>query len=232
MARVTYGAMITELAGSIGGVTFQKNSSGSIARLKPNMTVNSSPAQALQQGKLNQLTALWPTLSIADKDSWSTFASAHNHINPWGETKILNSYQWFLSSNLNKLQAGEAAITTAPAWTVIGAPDSFTFVTTALDFKVDFGGIVDYTGFWTFVYITPPIRQSSMKLRRSTFLLKIVDNLNSQYIDVKASYEALFNVTWSALQASGECTIICRILKLEKLTGLASPFSSAILKLG
>ncbi|GAH48125.1 unnamed protein product [marine sediment metagenome] len=48
MARVTYGGGVTEFAGSIGGVTFQRNASGYIAKLRSNPTVN--PTQMINCG--------------------------------------------------------------------------------------------------------------------------------------------------------------------------------------
>ena len=89
MARVTYGPLITELAGSIGGVTFQKNSSGNVARLKSKKPLNPTLAQANQQTLLSQLVAYWSTLSQVNKDTWNDLAAAHDHVTPWGETKTL-----------------------------------------------------------------------------------------------------------------------------------------------
>ena len=50
MARVEYGAIVTDLTGSIGGTTFQRNSSGAIARSRAYTPVN--PSQQQSDGSL------------------------------------------------------------------------------------------------------------------------------------------------------------------------------------
>lgn len=231
MARVIYGALITELAGSIGGITFQRNSSGSIARLKPNMPVNPSSAQSLQQNELSHLISLWPTLSDADKLSWETFAGLHDHVNEWSETKHLNGFQWFMSCNLNLSLVGEAPISTAPAWTVLSAPLPFTLSADASNFDVTFSAPYIPATDYTVVYLTTPLRQSSLKLRRSTFFAGPQVITATLYIALEVVYASLFNLTWADVFNDSNCSIICRIKQIQEGTGLASPFSSALIKL-
>lgn len=231
MARVTYGALITELAGSIGGITFQRNASGPVARLKPNMTVNPSPAQALQENKLSRLVALWPTLSDADKLSWKTFAEDHLHVTEWAEEKQLNGFQWFMSCNLDLLVTNQATITTAPAWTTVDPLPAFTLPYTVSYFRIQWDPPIDLTGYRIVIYATPPIRQSSMKLRRSTFILRIADIGAVTYFDLMTYYQTLFNVTWADIFNDANCSIIVRAKKIQELTGLAGPFTSALIKI-
>lgn len=231
MARVTYGALITELAGSIGGITFQRNSSGSIARLKPNMPVNSTAPQQLQQNKLSQLISQWPSLSSADKLSWETFAGLHNHVNEFSDVKHLSGFQWFMSCNLNLLIVGESVITTAPAWIVLAAPGIFTLSADANNFDITFAAPYVPATDYTILYFTPPLRQSSMGMRKSTFYAGPVVITGTLYIALEVLYASAFNVTWSNIFTSANCSIIVRIKQIQELTGLASPYTSAILKL-
>lgn len=231
MARVTYGALITELAGSIGGITFQRNSSGNIARLKPNMPVNVSENQQSQIFLLSQLVAAWSAFSDADKTSWNDLAAAHDHINEWSESKKLNGFQWFLSCNLNLLITDQAVTSTAPAWSTVAAVDPFTLTADGSNFDINWAPSVDLTGYYIIVYATPPLRQSSLKLRKSTFILDITGDAIIDTIALKILYEALFNVVWVDFFSNANCTIIIRTKLVQKDTGLASPYTSALIKI-
>lgn len=231
MARVTYGALITELTGSIGGITFQRNSSGNIARLKPNMPVNSSVNQQVQQNYLSQLISAWSNLSAANKTSWEVFAAAHDHINEFGETKVLNGFQWFLSCNLNLLLTSQATISAAPGWTAITSLANFALVTDAANFDLDWTPSIDITGYRLLVYATPPVRQSSMKLRRSTFLIRIYDGGVIDTLAIETQYASVFNVVWADLFNSANCNIIIRVKIIQEGTGLSSSYTSALVKL-
>jgi hypothetical protein len=231
MARVTYGALVTELAGSIGGLTFHKNASGNIARLKPYTPVNPSTLQAAQQNRLNPFIRAWQILSAANKTSWNNFAIAHPHINEFGESKTLNGFQWFMSCNLNRKLVGEGAISAAPGWTAMAAPTSFTLSKDATHLTLTFTAPYDPAPYYLRAYVTSPIRQSTMKLRRSTFRFPAIGIAGGTTMEFKAAYEAAFNVTWSTFYNTAACSIIIRLKTIQSGTGLASSYTSALIKL-
>lgn len=231
MARVQYGALITELAGSIGGITFQRNSSGNIARLKPNMPVNSSADQQTQQFIISSLIPAWTALSAANKTGWENFAAAHDHVNDWGDIKTLNGFQWFMSCNINLLLNSQAIISAAPAWTAVAALAQFALVTDAANLTLDWTPSIDITGYRLMIYATPPIRQSTMKLRRSTFLIRKYDGGVIDTLAITAQYVSAFNVVWADLFADAKCNIIIRVKIVQEGTGLASPYASVLVKL-
>jgi hypothetical protein len=231
MARVTYTALISKITGSIGGLTFQVNPSGHILRSKPQMPAKPMPAANIQQRNISLLTAAWPSLSNANKVTWSDFATAHQKVNEWSISKYLNGFQWYLSCNLNLLIVDEATIDAAPIWEVMTVPDAFTIYTDVDDIKVDFGA--EYTAPYDYVmvYASPPIRQSSIKLRRSLKLILITSVSAQQYISLTASYSSLFNLIWSDLYNDSDCSIIVRLKFIKETKGLSGPFTSAITKL-
>ena len=231
MARVTYGALVTELAGSIGGLTFQQNSSGPIARLRTRQPLNPSLKQSDQQTTLASLVSHWPTLSAAEKTSWDDLAAAHTHFNPWGEEKTLNGFQWFLSCNLNNLSCGWVILDTAPAYASVSPPNEFTLSADADDFDIDIAAGWNPGTSKILIYATPPLRQSSIKLRRSLFLLDSYTGGNITNRDILSVYETLFGLTWSTFYAAAECNIIIRAKQVEYLTGMASYFQSALLNI-
>jgi hypothetical protein len=232
MARVTYGALVTELAGSIGGVTFQKNSSGNVARLKSKKPLNPNQEQSDNNVVFAQLVALWPTLSQGNKDTWDALAAAHDHTTPWGETKTLNGFQWFMSCNRNLLLAGESIIETAPSWSSVSPPNVFTLAATSDHLTINIAAGWNYGPEYIFLYMTTPLRHSSLKLRRPCTLVLVDDTINTSSMNVESYLEALANITWADFYASAEANIIIRAAVVEHDTGLASTFTSAIIKIG
>lgn len=232
MARVTYGESITEYAGSIGGVTFLRNASGPIAKLRSNPPVNPSPDQSTYQGNMAKLVAYWPTLSQPNKDLWDAYAVAHDHTTPWGETKTLSGFQWFLSVNLSRLLRNYSVLPSPPAWTAYSPPQSFTLVATSTYLRCEWSPPYTFP-LNLFFYLTLPLRQSSIKLRRSIFYVGVLwDQSDLSNYDITSFFEALSNVTWSTFFSSANCSIICRLKYGLDTTGLISSFTSAIVKIG
>lgn len=232
MARVTYGESITEYAGSIGGVTFQRNASGPIAKLRTNPIVNPSPNQNPYQTRMAALVAYWPTLSQAYKDLWDALAAAHDHTTPWGETKTLSGYQWFILSNLNRFKLDTYIIDYPFTWDVQPVPQQFNLIATGAYLRVEWSPTYDPDQTLLF-YITLPLRQSSIKLRRSLFYLTYRDtSIPMDYYDLTSLFESLANISWASFYASSNCSIICRISQVWWSRSWPSAFTSAIVKIG
>jgi hypothetical protein len=232
MARVTYGALVTDLAGSIAGTTFQKNASGAIARARAYTPVNPSIQQSNRQLAMIQLVAKWSTLTLIQKTAWNNLAAAHNKINDWGNYTKLSGYQWFISYNLNAFTQEQGPWLTPEAYVLVDPVPAFTLYIDSDEFLINFGTPVSFPGTYTGIYATVPMRQTAIKLRKSTFLLICWATTNTQYIDITALYEDLFNVTWADFYASAECAIIVRMKNFQEDSGYASPFTSNIIMLG
>ena len=232
MARVTYGESITEYAGSIGGVTFLRNASGPIAKLRSNPPVNPSPDQSAYQNIMAILVAHWPTLSQENKKDWNDLAAVRKHTTPLGVEKTLSGYQWFLSCNLIRY-AVFRTITDAPvAWVAPSPPPSFTLVATAEHLQCEWSPEYDPVYFNRF-FLSLPLRQSSLKLRRSLFHVydrALITPFSS--FDLTSYFEALANVSWASFYASANCSIICRVIESYIWAGYSSAFTSAIVKIG
>jgi len=232
MARVTYGESITEYAGSIGGVTFLRNASGPIAKLRSRPPVNPSPAQSTYQTRLATLVAYWPKLSQANKDAWDAIAAAHKHTTPWGVAKTLSGYQWFIHCNMIRFHYYSAVLETPYSWTTMSPPDQFTLETSATYIRLAWSPAYDAL-YHLFLYGSLPLRQSSIKLRRSLFFLFFyVSPPALTTWDITTYIESLFNVTWATFYASSDCSIIIRLLHGAASSGYLSAFTSAIVKIG
>lgn len=136
MARIIYGSIITDIAGSIGGITYQKNGSGTIARLKPRKTKTNTQKQRDQQPRLKQVQKEWNELSLVNKILWNDFANLNNKIGLDGAEKVLTGYQWFLTINQNRLLFKDSILNVPPTYEIVNPTDSiiFTFADDILRF--------------------------------------------------------------------------------------------------
>src|SRR3972149_7623759 len=97
MARITF--TLGTIKGSIGGLTFQGNTSGSIIRQRPAPRKSSTLKQQASHANFLFLLKAWQDIAQDDRDLWNTYASLHEKINKTGESKLLTGMNWFISVN-------------------------------------------------------------------------------------------------------------------------------------
>jgi len=231
MARVTYSPGVTKLAGSIGGLTYQRNAFGNTIKQRSTSTINPTPQQTIYQTRLAELISFWPTLSQADKDLWNDHATAHNHTTPWGKEKTLSGYQWFLSCNLHRLSTWPTPLSHPEAWVAYDPPQEFTLTANSIHFKLIWNPPYNPNAdIW--LYLTLPLRQASLKLRRPLFLSDhfYFHSVISEW-DITYFFESLANVTWADFYASSKCSIICQLARGDIYSGWISSYTSAIVKI-
>lgn len=93
MARAEYGAIITSMRGSIGGMTFSATATAQTVRRKPRPP---NPRQLLQVAKINQFAALmgvWRTLTATQRADWATWAASVTFTNSQGQTYSISGFQ-------------------------------------------------------------------------------------------------------------------------------------------
>jgi hypothetical protein len=226
MARIIYSVPISEIVGSIGGVTFQRNASGFIAKAKSNPTVNPGKKQAIKESAFGSLVALYATLTIAEKESWAALALANLHTTPWGIMKKLNGFQQFISNNTNLSLCGVAARLTAPDYILPPAPDPFILTFEQYIMSLVFAAPYSPAPNTFFVYITPPLRTGTLKLRKSSLILPVGTWDSNTIYNVTAGYEELWTLIYYDLQASSNCTIIVKACVIDPVRGFRSVFQS------
>lgn len=100
MALIKYGIGIAQISGSIGGVTFARNTYGAYIR---NRTTPTNPRTARQtevRASIAFLAAYWAqTLSDAQRTAWNLYAASVVMTNRLGEPTYLSGYNMFLRSN-------------------------------------------------------------------------------------------------------------------------------------
>jgi len=93
------GPLVTEVAGSIGGMTIQRSPDGAVARSKPLPIRRQSAKSANARQRLATLNKLWGTFTPTEKGDWDTFAATVTWYNRFGDVVTGNGYRAFLKNN-------------------------------------------------------------------------------------------------------------------------------------
>lgn len=104
----------TQASGSIGGVTYARNSGGMYTRGRGLVTNPNSPAQQSVRTDYGNLSSAWATLTAAQRESWRVYALNTPLTNRLGDALKLTGQQMFLKANSIRLQASAAIAADGP----------------------------------------------------------------------------------------------------------------------
>ena len=129
MARVTYGAVITEIKGSVGGTVFQGNAYGYTMKNKPKMIKPNTPSQLTQQYYFSKAVKAWNQLTSSQRSAWNTWAATNPQYAKNNPSSVLTGFAVFVKVNVFRLMAGTASsgILVSPSASVYDV-DNPTFV--------------------------------------------------------------------------------------------------------
>lgn len=116
MAILKFGAPVSGLRGTIGGITFSANGTGPYAKQWSRSVNQKTQVQSVQRSYFSQHKDAWVGLTQAQRDDWVTYAAApaQELTNSLGEAYFISGFQWFVSLNTRLLAADESLITLAP----------------------------------------------------------------------------------------------------------------------
>src|SRR6266487_1522274 len=102
-------------SGSEGGTTASRNRYGQYLRRRAVPVQPRTPAQLNQRARMTTNAAAWRTITDAQRAGWSDLGSQISRSDSLGQTYTLNGFGAYTSVNNNLLDAGDAALTDAPA---------------------------------------------------------------------------------------------------------------------
>lgn len=100
MAIIKYGALATEIRGSIGGTTFQTNAYGSTIKNKPKMIIPGSDNQNRTKIGVSLMSKAWASISETGRTNWDTFAANFPQYSKKDPTAQLSGQAAFLKWHL------------------------------------------------------------------------------------------------------------------------------------
>ncbi len=108
-------ALVTDLSGSIGGMTASHNKGGRYFRARVVPTDPSTTFQTPLRSFMNSLSNRWvETLTQVQRDAWAVYASAVPLVNPFGDPKFVSGINMFVRSNIPRLQQVLPQVDDAP----------------------------------------------------------------------------------------------------------------------
>lgn len=123
-ALAKYGALITEIKGSVGGTTFKGTKQGGSVQnkiTKVDAGRGSGKITKADAGRVIQVigntvanSTAWKDLTDAQRQTWVTQAPNYPFYNKFGEPYTPSGFQLYMSCNNNLLNIGESVLTDAP----------------------------------------------------------------------------------------------------------------------
>lgn len=191
MARIIYSGIVTQIAGSVGGTTFQRNAYGFTIKNKPNMIHPRKKLQIALQQNLIAVLGLWKSLTLADRAVWDSYALAYPQYAKKNITSRLSGHAVFLKRNLVCfLQRSNMTPipTIEPTVNVTCVPG---VVNTGSTLLIYFSPDTIPVDLITNIYITAPLALNQ-PIRRNMYKALLLTTITTGTVDVTALYLQLY----------------------------------------
>ncbi len=156
MAIVLYGGGgVTGIRGSIGGVTFSANKSGSFARLWGRPSTQRSVLQVTARRELGFWAQAWAGIGAVDQAAWDVWAAdpAQELTNALGVVYNLSGFQAYVRTNIWLATVARAAVSVPPVSSKPAAPTGIgmTLAKTGPVCEVGWGALEHFSPTWDLV---------------------------------------------------------------------------------
>jgi hypothetical protein len=231
MARVLYGPEVTSLKGSIGGITFHRNTSGEIAKLRPLSKSVKSYSQMLSQILFSDAINSWSLLSKANQALWNTFASLHSRYNYFNEEKTLTGMNWYTSIYINSVLCGLTPPVSPPEYSLPNTPVAFHLTSSPSGIFIVFNEAYNHSAVYLYIFMTFPNYAQSLSNRTLIRLCSIADPSSDVVYDLTDDYLSLFELDSLPSSPDGSANILCSIAAIKQSSLIASVFTSYLHRL-
>ncbi len=194
MALIELGPLVSNIAGSIGGATYQRYKNGHIVRTKPNPILRRGEFTNSPRSRMQEAARDWQTLSIPDQGSFRTWANAQVWLDKFGNVTTLAPFNAYIMLNMNAVQTGIGAVTNAGAVVAITAIATFKatldWATSGLDVSWTSGAIPG-SEIWI-LECSPPLSPGIDNPREAYRVIEVFDAAQTSPQDVTAAFEARY----------------------------------------
>jgi hypothetical protein len=221
------GGLVAEVAGSMGGATFQRNPNGTIIRSKPLPTYRSSPYSAEARRRLQAVNLLWRTLTPTQRGDWDTFAATQSWYNRFGDVITGTGYMAFLRNNLatfsSKSDKQSVAVqSTYPTTTNAIVPNTPEFYYDIATNRIYLGSLDANTDGNTTIYLYtgPPVPAGRSAYYNAHLYQQRIVNTTALPVQLQALYLALHGrVPSVTLRETAGMILVAR----DKVTNYPAP---------
>ena len=194
MARIKLGPMITDIAGSIGGATFQRNRFGMTMRTKPLPKKSETPAQFNIRQKIASLQSSWQDLDNDQRRQWDRYINFSGQTIRRDRSVLLSGQSLYIKYQLFLLLYDQPLLTDLAYVPMPAHPaikDIYLFMEEAI--KLEFTYEVDFYRYFFLFKITSPRLYAQAFNPRGLRFMKVGYQATYLY-DITLSYIAAFGV--------------------------------------
>lgn len=142
-------------SGSEGGTTASRNRFGQYYRRRATPVQPGTPEQLVQRARMSLNAAAWRALTDAQREGWAALGLMMTRTDSLGQTYDLNGFLAYCSVNNNKLDAGDAAVSAAPAIVTPPSLLTATITLTAAAFSIAYTTTPLAAGNRLFMFASP-----------------------------------------------------------------------------
>jgi hypothetical protein len=226
MARAFYGSLVTDIIGSIGGLTFQTSNKSKIIRHRPYGITTATDLQQSQQALFSEAVAAWNAIDVDTKNLWNAFALAHPRTDYYGTTTTLSGYNYFISLYVSAVLLGNSPLTSPPTYGLVTMPPAptITFQSSTVSLILEWSPEYEHTGVTLLLFCTP-IQLSANYANRSA--LVFIDVIAGDSTDTVNIWNEYTNTLYGDSSLSCTNTFIggikFMIVAINRATYLSSP---------
>lgn len=180
-------------SGSYQGITASRNRFGQYKRTRASPVQPRTVAQLNQRARMTTNAAAWRALTDAQRAGWLSLGAAISRTDSLGQTYTLNGFMAYTSVNNNKLDAGDAAVSDAPAIVTPADLTTATITLTAAAFSVAYTATPLAAGVRLFIWVSPQ-RSRGVSFNGDYRLLTVTAAAAASPANILAAYTAKFGV--------------------------------------
>lgn len=185
--------LVPPQSGSIAGQTASRNRFGQYVRTRAIPVNPNTTAQGVVRARLALNSSAWRALTGAQRAGWSDLALSMVRTDSLGQSINLTGQQAYVSVNNERLAAGDAVVSDAPALGTPSALATATITLTAAAFSIAYTATPLPAGARLFTFVSP--QRSAGRAFESDFrLLAVSAAAAASPANVYAAYVAKFGV--------------------------------------
>jgi hypothetical protein len=178
MARIKTSGILSEISGSVSGMTFQQSLSGLTLRKKPiPLKINSGP-QLNQRSSISYLQNLWFSLSQVDRNKWIYFLTWSKQAQNHNSNLLISGYQLFIKYQSARILAGLIPLTSFTFEPLNLPIISFEIYNSGTQFFILFSDYVTVDQYFFNIFLTHPVNVGTAYRVNGLRFMKV-----SHYVD-------------------------------------------------
>ena len=192
MAKVKFGAIVTDISGKLGGHVFAKNRGGNYMRTKTTPLNPQSVRQMAVRAMFALISSAWSALTETARNSFRDKVVEYSTTNVFGDVKNPSGKALYQKLNQNLLNSGQNQISECPSPSSVPSPSLVSVAgaegTQALVCTLG----SDTTGAKIVVFATQPLSQGTKFVKNKLRQIGAFNGQGAGTLDILAEYTAKF----------------------------------------